>query len=73
MARGHGRGKNYGSERGRGQNHGPGNNSRRQNPFVENAADIEIQDEFLNEMTNSDEDEVVEVFNENDDAANNER
>ena len=73
MARGHGRGKNYGSERGRGENRGRGNNSRRQNPFVENAADIEIQDEFLNEMTNSDEDEVVEVFNENDDAANNER
>ena len=67
--------------RGRGQNHGQSNNSshgrgnaRRQNPFVEQNADIEIQDEFLNEMTNSDEDEVVELFNdENDDAANNVR
>ena len=78
MARGGGRGQNHergnNSSRGRSNNssHGRGN-ARRQNPFVENAADIEIQDEFLNEMTNSDEDEVVELFNENDDAANNVR
>ena len=66
MARGRG-------GRGKGQNRGRGNNSMRQNPFVENDAGIEIQDEFLNELTNSDEDEVVELFNENDDDANNVR
>ena len=71
MARGRGRGQNHG--RSKNSSHGRGN-ARCQNTFVEQNADIEIQDEFLNEMTNSDEDEVLELFNdENDDAANNVR